>query len=195
MGELSEAQLAGLLRYGEERRKKTRDGIINSVYKFIDIYGHKAATIEEITKSRNVSTGSIYTHFGNLDRLVIACADKKIMSLVQAGSSSTENPKDNLGRVASMISKVAAIQPGIFERLTGATDAETSTEEILPELFLHLTETVRQGQVLGEIRADLDSNVIIDTFLGAVINPFHEIADIEATQKRASIVLDGITNS
>jgi len=195
MGELSRAQREGLLRYGEQRRNETRERIIDETYKFIDLYGHTQVSIGEITKIRGVSTGSIYSHFHSLDHLVILCADRKTKRLIDAGSPDESlNPQESLMRTAQMIAKVENIHPGIFARLRGAVPLGTQTSEVIPELQAFIANSIIKGQEDGLFIPDLEPDIGVESFLGAVLSPFHDIGDTEACLGRASVVIAGISN-
>ncbi|MCW4354322.1 TetR/AcrR family transcriptional regulator [Hoyosella sp. YIM 151337] len=58
------------------RRARNREAILNVAERLLTAEGAEAVRVEQIADAADVSVGSIYTHFGNKEGLVVATADR-----------------------------------------------------------------------------------------------------------------------
>jgi TetR/AcrR family transcriptional repressor of nem operon len=145
--------------------------------------GYKSCTIEDIASKAGVFKGSFYNHFKSKEALAIEVTKRYVEEIVLA-QLELEGPPSAIKRLRAHFEKIAAIQENLH--YPGCMMANFSAEiaDLGPDLRSTLRDTVNQwcrsvaevirqaqaeGAVSKEMKADLLSRFLINSFEGALI--------------------------
>jgi AcrR family transcriptional regulator len=115
----------------------TQDRLLSAAAAAFAEHGYRAATLSDIAKRANVTTGAIYNHFAGKEDLLLAASRAALDALSRAGADariSEENGLDNAFRAAR-----AFIAPGFRQ-----------TRRLLIELHLAATRFPHVATLLSE---------------------------------------------
>ncbi len=163
--------------YREERVGHIRDAAMRVFVR----RGMDAATMQDIASEAGLSAGAIYRYFQSKEALTRSvfdyCRDQSrgLFEEIPAGTTSPLNALFAIGRVVWDEFRAPSARDGYALRLaasiTGdAHDGQLSAEmrELQADLLGRLTDLIRQAQVEGEIRHDIDPGALALTILSCV---------------------------
>jgi len=174
------AQALALPPRRERKKREARRRIYEAAFQLFVEKGYDATTVEEIADRADVAKGTVFNYFPRKTSLLAALADDwtaRIEEELGAPASWRGATRDKLTRVFHFLADLGARNPGLarlafFEslRYMHAMVEEGRAEEEAVRNFQVMTRTlVRQGQEVGEIRAD----VRVDYATSLIESAFH----------------------
>jgi AcrR family transcriptional regulator len=159
----------------QARSELTRQKIITSAVDLIDEIGYAAAGLGDIIERAEMTKGALYYHFESKEALATAIIEEGVLSLANAFRTISESSSPTLEniihgvfvvaeRVATdKIARVATHLSRAFGKFNAA--ARFSYQAWLQEM----SEWVEQARAEGDLREDLDTGVIAETIIAAML--------------------------
>jgi AcrR family transcriptional regulator len=171
--------------------EQTRARIITAAMRCVGEAGYTRATIREIARAADMTSGSLYHYFANKSELLDATVsemDQIALPRLRAAAAQSDHVVDRLVAVFDETSRLMRDHPGLaeFERAMRAVGHEhrggdRSKHPKLKVLRDIITEIVDDAQARGALPADTD--------VGAAVNAIHALAR-GLTERAASLGQD-----
>ncbi len=155
-----------------------REQIAEAVLSLVAAHGVNRLSMARVARHVGLVPSGIYRHFKNKDEMILAALDRIEVRLQENIRAAAEENSDPLDQLRTLLMRhVRMIREGrAVPRIVLSDDAHSGHPERLARVrqivgaYLgHLAELVRQGQVEGTIRADVDPPTAALMFLGIVI--------------------------
>ncbi|HLK24495.1 MAG TPA: TetR/AcrR family transcriptional regulator [Caulobacteraceae bacterium] len=161
-----------------EKRQATRERVLAAARDLFDEVGYEAATIREVAGRAGVSVGSVFTGFaGKAELLSQVMADR-----VEALQAELEHVSPHLrGPTADRLRSIMAVHYGFEARrlklfvayvacsFTWPADGAVSPIGRNHRFRGLLVDVLKGGVERGDVRADVDIDLFIDTLLAAYV--------------------------
>lgn len=178
-----------------DKAAATRARILEHTIAVLDQGGDDAVKVLEIAAAAEVSTGSIYHHFGGRDGLVIAARLQQFRSSLPEDLAAIEWAIDHAATVdefRATISRVARVAHSAARSVNRRTRADVISaahmhpklaEALADEQHLHaqaMTAAIVRGQERGLVAPDLPPHPVAVFFMGAAFGML--LADVDTHQ-------------
>lgn len=143
----------------ERKKQETRQSLMEAAYRLFKEDGYDATTVKDITDEVDVAKGTFFNYFPTKEAVLPAIAAHRLEQLGEALTPEHGAPESSIARIKLALRLVAEdplCDQQLAQRLFSAI---MRRRELRPGHALRdlLVEQVRQGQVAGEIREDLDA--------------------------------------
>ena len=170
--------------------------VLDAAGRLLARVGYEAMSMDEIAAEVGIAKGSLYRHFPSKERLAAAV----LLRL----AARTRDRLDALTReVASPLARLRALVAwALHERLAGAVPLLASTSPALQQALRHdarytaamaelsagLSACIAQAKVEGELRTDLQDDVVLCTVHARCCDPALELLRAHCTLSDAELV-------
>jgi TetR/AcrR family fatty acid metabolism transcriptional regulator len=162
---------------GEGVEPEKRRAILHAAVRVFAEKGYQGCRIADVARAAHVAYGLVYHYFRNKDELLESVFTEQwaiLMNAIQAIDEGAGTAADKIAGIYGFVFDVyktapAAVRVLILEvtRTTHALRAG-STRETFERAVQLVADIVRQGQVRGEVREDVDPVVAATAILGAL---------------------------
>jgi AcrR family transcriptional regulator len=159
------------------KKEASRRNIIAAAVKLFNRHGLEAVTMEQIAEAADVSRGTLYNYFPSRDAIVHAYLQQTFQErnqdrTVQLGM--LPDTRSRLVYIFSVLVEGVRRQKEIFEafmvyRMKQVTSFRPPAEQDQTGLSLLIHEIIDLGQQSGELRSDLDEEMLAGLFEYALI--------------------------
>lgn len=164
---------------------RTREQVLEQAAALFNQRGYEAASINDVMEATGLKKGGIYRHFSSKEELGLAAFAFAVERMQERFTRALAGKEAALDKLRAIIAVYARIPedppvPGGCPILNAAVEADDANPQLRQEackvlngLKQTLRSIVRQGQQLGELRAELDreafANVFVAQLEGAVM--------------------------
>ena len=161
----------------EEVEPEKRRAILHAAVRVFAEKGYHGCRIADVARAANVAYGLVYHYFRNKEELLESVFAEQWAILINAIRAIDEGPGSAADKLAGIYGFVfdvfktapAAVRVLILEvTRTPHSLRAGSTRETFERAVRLVEDVVRQGQVRGELRADMDPLVAAASLLGAL---------------------------
>jgi AcrR family transcriptional regulator len=154
---------------------KRQEEIIQTSVRIIDQRGIQGLTIKNLSKELGVTEGAIYRHFENKKEILISILEwfkinmrNFTHSMENKSQSTFETISEILHHFRTIFESNPAIVSVIFAEEIFQNDDELSEKvaDILSHNQEFLLNEIKTGQAKGELKAQLNPQMIVDSILG-----------------------------
>jgi AcrR family transcriptional regulator len=149
----------------ERKKIETRQRLMEAALRLFREHGYDDATVEQIAGAADVAKGTFFNYFETKDAILPALAGWRFQQLearLLPGQGAPASPVARIKLALRLVADDPLADPMLARRLfTAGRHHLVNPMHALTDLF---AEQVRQAQVAGEIRTDLDP-----IYLGGVI--------------------------
>jgi TetR/AcrR family fatty acid metabolism transcriptional regulator len=160
-----------------ERSKDKRERILEAALRVFAERGFYNAKVSEVAREAGVADGTIYLYFANKDDLLIQLFEDRMDFIIQRLRGELEkadhSPLDQLRRLIRLHIDLAIFDPDLAEFIT--VELRQSSKFVkeyenpqFVEYLRILRDMIEEGQRVGEIRAGMDSRLIVRAIFGAL---------------------------
>jgi len=148
---------------------RTRGALLAAAFEEIHAQGFRAASLDNILKRSGVTKGALYYHFSNKAALGHAVVDEMILPIFKEAwallRDESIHPIDRMKRVIDQhvarigheeIVRGCPINNLVQEMAGIEEDFRTRLNQILGAWVEQISAVLKQGQVEGKVRADID---------------------------------------
>jgi AcrR family transcriptional regulator len=152
-----------------------QEEIIDKAIKLIDQKGIQGLTIKNLAKETGVTEGAIYRHFENKKQILCSILDmfREKMKAFQASARSADKTaydkiQVTLNNLVEFFEANPAIVSVIFAEEIFQNDHELSERiaELIKENQEFMLTLIQEGKANGELRRDLDDQMMVSSILG-----------------------------
>lgn len=153
-----------------------KERIILNAIDIINEHGFKGLSIREIAKKENVTEAAIYKHFSSKNQIIIEVLEyysKFDFNIIETLKSSNESAKNKIIIFFKMFSEYYNNYPAItsilksYDVLLYEKTIYLTVIEILKQRSNFLISLIKEGQASGNIKNDIDFEVLSDILLGS----------------------------
>ncbi len=157
------------------RLTQRQEEITDKAIRLIDQRGIQGLTIKNLAKETGVTEGAIYRHFENKKQILLSILSlfREKMKDFQASARSTEQTTYTklqviLNNYRKFFESNPAVVSVIFAEEIFQNDNELSGEvaELIKENQEFMLSLIREGKSRGELRKDLDNQMMVSSILG-----------------------------
>ena len=154
----------------ERKKMETRQALLQAAWTLFRDQGFDEATIQEITERADVAKGTFFNYFSSKDALLGEVLLWRFSQLHEALDTGRGAPDSPVARIKlllrllheQMVDNWSLMQQAFVARLGQPPPNRHQAKQRLTGL---LTELVREGQARGEIRDDVEPEVVRDLIL------------------------------
>jgi AcrR family transcriptional regulator len=154
----------------ERKKLETRQSLLEAAWALFHDKGFDDTTVEEITERADVAKGTFFNYFSSKDALLGEWALWRFSQLHDALDVGQGAPESPVARIElllrflheQMLGDWQLFQQAFATRLGKPPPSQHQTKRRLTGL---LTELVKEAQACGEIRADVEAEVVSDLVL------------------------------
>jgi AcrR family transcriptional regulator len=199
------SSVAGLARNGSGKRppgrprsEHARLAILRSTLKLLEENGFSEFTIEEVADRAAVGKATVYRWWPNKGALIAdAFANSATPNLHFPDTGSVG--KDMSQQMRQLIKVFSGPQGRIVSAILGAGQSDPELIEAFRERFLmprprEAYATLRRGVVRGELRRDIDPDLLLDSLYGPIYMRFlirHDRLSADFVDRLSTLVLAG----
>ena len=145
----------------ERKKRETHRRLMGAALQLFREHGYDATTVEQIAEAADVAKGTFFNYFDTKEAILPALAEWRLRQLEDVLMPEQGAPTSPVARIKMALCLVAEdplANPLLAGRLFAAIMPHRQEQDIHPGRALArlLADQVRQAQVAGEIRADLD---------------------------------------
>lgn len=150
----------------ERKKLETRQGLLEAALVLFREKGYSATTVEEITEQADVAKGTFFNYFSSKEALLDELSVWSIEQLRTALDVTKGAPASPMARIKLLMRHMheqVAQDIRLFRRAFASHLCHPPPpHRAKRELFGFLTDLVREAQACGEIRVDVDAELVSD---------------------------------
>ena len=151
----------------ERKKLETRQGLLEAALTLFREKGYRATTVEEITDRADVAKGTFFNYFPSKEALLGELAVWRVEQLRAALDVSQGAPASPVARIkllVRLLHEQSARDIRLVQRAFAAhlRNPPPPPHRAKRQLFGLLTDLVSEAQTCGEIRADVDAELVSD---------------------------------
>ena len=154
---------------------KRQEEIVQTSVRIIDQRGIQGLTIKNLSKELGITEGAIYRHFEN-KREILSSILIQFKDNLKAFADSMDNPSlttyDKISGILNHFRKIFEANPAIVSVIFAEEIFQNDNElskviaEILRNNQHFLLDIIEEGQQKGELRKDLNPQMMVDSIFG-----------------------------
>jgi AcrR family transcriptional regulator len=143
----------------ERKKQETRKRLMEAALRLFHHHGYDATTVKQITDAADVAKSTFFNYFETKEAIVPALVQWRLQELEEAllpEQSALDSPVARIKLALRLVAQDPLSDPVLMRRLFAAG---THQHDIRPAHVLTslLADQVRQAQIAGEIRMDLEA--------------------------------------
>jgi AcrR family transcriptional regulator len=159
-----------------EPRGAKRRQILEAATRVFASRGYHGARVSDIAREAGIAYGLVYHYFRNKDEILDTIFAERwgaFLDVVEGIVAGTQPAAEKLRQLAALVLFAYRRRPDwvkvlVFEIQRSSRFSEPEQIEAVGRLFRAVARIVRVGQESGELRRDLDANVVCLAFIGAL---------------------------
>lgn len=167
---------AALARPVPDVRREKRALILECAIRVFAAKGFHGARISDIAREADIAYGLVYHYFKNKDEILRTIFEERWSGFLEAVDEIARRDtttEDRLVSIAALILSAHRVRPDwvkvlVLELQRSSRFAEPGQVRAVGRLFQSVARILRAGQQAGDLRADLDPDVAVYVFVGAL---------------------------
>lgn len=192
----------------EAQKAETRAKVVEAARSLFEERGYAEATIREIAKRAGVAPGSVFTTFESKAHLLQAIIFDRYDELFAVARNAAETPGTAVARLTAFshacyrqeLGEIRLLAENIGASWTWPRDADDENRKRLAPLFAIIMNVLTDAVKSGEIRADVDKQLIADTIFSCYLRNFrkaifdrHNAQQVAAyLSRQIELILNGV---
>jgi AcrR family transcriptional regulator len=159
----------------ERKKQETRQRLIECAWRLFQELGYDDTTVEDITEDADVAKGTFFNYFVTKEAILDDIALWRIDALGNHVLAADDVPKSAVARIKRMVRAMAvefSPERELPQHLLIARISAPIRHESAHRLGSIMHDLVQQGQVSGEIRADVDAGLIARLLITSTFHHF-----------------------
>lgn len=160
---------------GDVRREK-RALILEHAIRVFAAKGFHGARVSDIAREADIAYGLVYHYFKNKEEILHTIFEERwtgFLEVVEEIARRDTTTEDRLVSIAALILSAHRVRPDwvkvlVLELQRSSRFAEPGQVRAVGKLFQSVSRILRAGQQAGELRPELDPDVAVYVFLGAL---------------------------
>ncbi len=168
----------------ERKKQETRERLLEAAWQLFRARGYDNTTVEEITEAADVGKGTFFNYFESKEALLGEVVSWQVSDEIERALRGEDVPGMAVARIKRVIlALLDRLRPGgeLAGLLFTSSIGEAVWHETIHRVGDVLEELVKAGQVVGEIRADVEAELVVRLLMTCVF--FNSIRWQEAEVK------------
>lgn len=169
-------ELAGRTSPGSDARSAKRAQILDAATRVFASRGYHGARVSDIAREAGIAYGLVYHYFRNKEEILDTIFAERWSAFVDVVERIAEGPQpaaEKLRQFAAIVlfanrRHAEWVKVLVFEIQRTSRFSEPEQIGAVGRLFRSVARIVRNGQEAGELRRDLDANLVCLAFVGAL---------------------------
>jgi len=187
----------------EYNRINCREMLLKASRRLFTTKGYDETTMGDIAEKAGVSKATVYNYFPNKESLLIGTVNEVLDQEADFLSDEQYSALDfeqKLRKMLALIILCTRKYPGLARRIVYLNSCEDSTLYGSGDrMFSILTTLVEDAKKDGHFRQDLDTDIVVDTFIGLIYMVLFQWTDIaeleeEKLRQRLDVYINVILN-
>lgn len=157
-------------------RGEKRQQILEAATRVFSSRGYHGARVSDIAREAGIAYGLVYHYFRNKDEILDTIFAERwgaFVAVVDGVAAGPQPASEKLRQLAALVLFAYRRRPDwvkvlVFEIQRSSRFSEPEQIEAVGRLFRAVARIVREGQEAGELRGDLDANLVCLAFIGAL---------------------------
>lgn len=157
-------------------RGEKRQQILDAATRVFASRGYHGARVSDIAREAGIAYGLVYHYFRNKDEILDTIFAERwgaFVNVVDEVAAGSQPASEKLRQLAALVLFAYRRRPDwvkvlVFEIQRSSRFSEPEQIEAVGRLFRAVARIVRDGQEAGELRGDLDANLVCLAFIGAL---------------------------
>ena len=157
-------------------RGEKRQQILEAATRVFASRGYHGARVSDIAREAGIAYGLVYHYFRNKDEILDTIFAERwgaFVDVVDGVAAGGHPASEKLRQLAALVLFAYRRRPDwvkvlVFEIQRSSRFSEPEQIEAVGRLFRAVARIVRDGQEAGELRTDLDANLVCFAFIGAL---------------------------
>lgn len=157
-------------------RGEKRQQILEAATRVFASRGYHGARVSDIAREAGIAYGLVYHYFRNKDEILDTIFAERwgaFVDVVDEVAAGSQPASEKLRQLAALVLFAYRRRPDwvkvlVFEIQRSSRFSEPEQIEAVGRLFRAVARIVRDGQEAGELRGDLDANLVCLAFIGAL---------------------------
>src|SRR5262245_14981780 len=157
-------------------RSAKRDLILDAATRVFASRGYHGARVSDIAREAGIAYGLVYHYFRNKEEILDRIFSERwraFVELVDGIAAGAQPTSEKLRQIAALVLFAYRCRPDwvkvlVFEIQRTSRFSEPEQIEAVGRLFRGVARIVRMGQEAGELRRDLDADLVCLAFIGAL---------------------------
>jgi AcrR family transcriptional regulator len=157
-------------------RGAKRKQILEAATRVFASRGYHGARVSDIAREAGIAYGLVYHYFRNKDEILDTIFAERwgaFLDVVDGIAGGSQPASEKLRQLAALVLFAYRRRPDwvkvlVFEIQRTSRFSEREQIEAVGRLFRSVAQIVRAGQEAGELRRELDANVVCLAFIGAL---------------------------
>lgn len=157
-------------------RGEKRQQILDAATRVFASRGYHGARVSDIAREAGIAYGLVYHYFRNKDEILDTIFAERwgaFVAVVDGVAAGPQPASEKLRQLAALVLFAYRRRPDwvkvlVFEIQRSSRFSEPEQIEAVGRLFRAVARIVRDGQEAGELRGDLDANLVCLAFIGAL---------------------------
>lgn len=157
-------------------RHAKRRQILDAATRVFASRGYHGARVSDIAREAGIAYGLVYHYFRNKEEILETIFAERwgaFLDVVEGIAGGTQPASEKLRQFAAIVLFANRRRPDwvkvlVFEIQRTSRFSEPEQIEAVGRLFRSVARIVRMGQEAGELRQDLDANLVCLAFIGAL---------------------------
>lgn len=157
-------------------RGEKRQQILDAATRVFASRGYHGARVSDIAREAGIAYGLVYHYFRNKDEILDTIFAERwgaFVAVVDGVAAGSQPASEKLRQLAALVLFAYRRRPDwvkvlVFEIQRSSRFSEPEQIEAVGRLFRAVARIVRDGQEAGELRGDLDANLVCLAFIGAL---------------------------
>jgi AcrR family transcriptional regulator len=153
-----------------------RQRILEAATRVFASRGYHGARVSDIAREAGIAYGLVYHYFRNKDEILDTIFAERwgaFLDVVDGIAAGAQPAAEKLRQLAALVLFAYRRRPDwvkvlVFEIQRTSRFSEPEQIEAVGRLFRSVAQIVRAGQEAGELRQELDANVVCLAFIGAL---------------------------
>ena len=174
-----------------------REAVLRQAIALFNERGYDATSVSDLAAALGVTKSAVYHHFPSKESLLAAALDEALEGLTAAVDGAAETTSDGsaydrlrasvAGAVRILIAHLPAVT--LLLRVRGNTEVEQSALKRRRQIDARLAEIVRRAAADGDLRTDLDPELVSRLVFGMV----NSLVDWARPGRDADALADAVT--
>jgi AcrR family transcriptional regulator len=158
----------------ERKKLETRQGLLEAALDLFRDKGYDETTVEEITERADVAKGTFFNYFPSKEALLsdlMAWQFSRLHDALDVGQGAPASPVARIELLVRLLHEQTLSEWHLFQRAFATRLSRPPLSQHHPKRRLSglLSDLVREAQACGEIRADVEAELVSDLMFVAHI--------------------------
>ena len=199
--------MEGTLSRRERKKLETRQGLLEAALSLFRDKGYDETTVEEITEQADVAKGTFFNYFPSKEALLsdlMAWQFSQLHDALDVGQGAPASPVARIKLLVRLLHEQTHSEWHLFQRAFSTRLSRPPLSQHHPKRRLSglLSDLVREAQACGEIRADVEAELVSDLMFVAHIRRlavcFRENGNFpppDDSEQVIDVLMDGLAGS